>query len=365
MMSRASNYSLEAAIRQSSPVDFSRPVEDTLIKGKTIIITGGASGLGAGFFKRWASLGATVVIGDINVKEGDRLVREVKKETSNPNLHFLHCNVTQWQSQVQFFKDAVKLSPHGGIDTVIANAGITDPANEIEMPQNLDTPEPPPPNLAVLDVNLTGVVFTTHLALFYLPRNPGSIPASPENDTSKTQRDRHLVLISSMAGLWPLPGNTLYSTSKHAVVGLFRTLRSSSFAHGVRVNMLCPYFVDTPLFITPGRLLLAGGAKGRLEDVIDAGTRFVADTSIVGRAAMIGPRLKVKQDVGAEWKLVEKGDGEGEQKAVWEAYADDFEESELFTRNFIKLLNRVVEIRGWTGWFSDVVAALLHGLGWQ
>ena len=364
-MSRASPYSLGAAVRQSSPVDHSRPVNDSWIKGKTVVITGGASGLGAGFFKRWASLGATVVIGDVNVKEGDRLVREVKKETKNSNLYFFYCNVTNWQSQVQFFKDAVKVSPHGGIDTVIANAGITDPTNSIETPGNLDGPEPPPPNLAVLDVNLTGVVFTTHLALFYLPRNSGSVPASPESDPSKTPRDRHLVLISSMAGLWPLPGNLLYSVSKHAVVGLFRTLRSSSFAHGVRVNMLCPYFVDTPLFITPGRLLLAGGVMGCPEDVVEAGTRFVADSRILGRAAMIGPRLKVKQDRGAEWNLVEEGDEGGEQKTIWEAYADDFEDSELFTRNFIKILNRTVEIRGWAGWLSDIFATLKRSLGWQ
>lgn len=364
-MTQAANYSLESAVHQSSPVDFSLEIDDGWVKDRTIVITGGASGFGEGFLKRWASAGATVIIGDVNVKRGDQLVRDVRKETGNPNLHFFHCDVTEWQSQVQFFKDAIRVSPHGGIDTVVANAGIVDAANNIERPIGLDAAEPPPPNLAVLDVNMKGVVYTTHLALFYLPRNPDSSPASPESHPTKTLRDRHLLLVSSMAGLMPLPGNTLYSTSKHAVVGLFRTLRSTSFVHGVRVNMLCPYFVDTPLFITPGRLALAGGVMGKTEDVVEAGTRFVTNPRIVGRAIVVGPKMKVRQDAGGEWNVTQDDHKDGEKKALWEAYADDFEDSELFSRNYVKLLNQLGEIRGWLGWFGDIFAAAKHSLGWS
>lgn len=363
-MTQAATYSLKAAVRQSPPIDYSHKVDDGWVKGKTIVITGGASGFGEGWFKRWASAGAAVIIGDINVKKGTQLVRDVRKETGNPNLHFFHCDVTEWQSQVQFFKDTIRVSPHGGIDTVVANAGVTDAANQIESPEGLDAAEPPPPKLAVINVNLIGVLYTTHLALYYLPRNPNSSPASVDCDPSNTPRDRHLLLLSSMAGLSGLPGNTLYAASKHAVVGLFRSLRSSSFVHGVRVNMLCPYFVDTPLFITPGRLALAGGVMGKTEDVVEAGTRFVTDPRILGRAMVVGPKMKVKQDSNGESMLVE-GDEAGEEKALWEPYADDFEDSELFTRNIVRLLNRQVEIRGWLGWFSDVFAALRHGLGWS
>lgn len=192
----ATKYSLE--VRHSPPIDTSETVDDAWVKDKTILITGGASGFGAGFFQRWAAAGATVVIGDINVKKGDQLVRDVKKETGNQNVHFIHLDVTDWQSQVQFFKDAVKVSPHGGIDTVVANAGIVDPNNTIEKPEGLDAANPPPPSLAVLDVNLTGVLYTAHLALFWLQRNPDSSPASPECDPAQVVRDRHLLLLSSM-----------------------------------------------------------------------------------------------------------------------------------------------------------------------
>ncbi len=303
------------------------------------------------------------MIGDINVKMGDQLVRDVRRETGNSKLYFFHCNVADWQSQVQFFKDAIKVSPHGGIDTVVANAGIVDPSNSIERPSGLDAAEPPPPSLAVLDVNLTGVVYTTHLALYYLPLNPNSSPAKPDCDPTQTPRDRHLLLLSSMAGLSPLPGQTLYAVSKHAVVGLYRNLRCSSFVHGVRVNLICPYFIDTPLFVTLGRLNIAGGQMGKIEDVVEAGTRFVADPRIIGRAAVVGPKMKVKQNEGGEWGVVEEAAADGEDKIVWEVYANDLHDSEIFTRNYIRLLNRVIEIRGWGGWFKDILAALKYGLG--
>lgn len=134
-MPPAARYSLEAAVRQSPPIDTSGVVNDTWVKDKTILITGGASGFGAGFFQRWAAAGASVVIGDINVKKGDQLVRDVQKKTGNQHLRCFHVDVTDWQSQVQFFKDAVRVSPHGGIDTVVASAGMVDRDPTIEKPE--------------------------------------------------------------------------------------------------------------------------------------------------------------------------------------------------------------------------------------
>ena len=240
-MPPAAKYPLP--VRQSPAIDTNAVPDETWVKNKTIVITGGASGFGEGFFRRWAADGATVVVGDINVERGDQLVRGVRNKTGNPNLHFFHCDVTDWQSQVQFFKDAIKVSPHGGIDTVVANAGISDPTLTTEIHKGFDAPNPPPPNLAVLDVNLKGVVYTSHLALFYLAKNPGSAPADPNCDPARIFRDRHLLLMSSMAGIAPIPFQTLYGTSKHAVVGLYRNLRCTSSLHGVRTNMICPYFV--------------------------------------------------------------------------------------------------------------------------
>lgn len=341
-------------------------IDTTFLQNKTILITGGASGLGAGFLRRWAAAGANVVIGDINVQKGDQLVRETKKETGNENLHFFHCDVTDWQSQVNLFRSTVKVSPHGGIDTVVANAGIADPKEAFDQPKNIDAAEPTAPDLKVLDVNLKGVLYTAHLALWYLPRNPGSKPASKNPDPAKTGRDRHLILMSSMAGLAPIPTQTLYATSKHAVVGLYRNLRSSNFVHGIRTSLICPYFTDTPIMGVGARIVLAGGLVGTVEDVVEAATRFAVDPSIVGRAVAVGPKLKAREEDDGNWALVEKTDEDQnvEELAIKEIYADDFEEVELFTKNLVGVLNRATQLRGWTAWLSDVVAAFRYGLGW-
>jgi NAD(P)-dependent dehydrogenase (short-subunit alcohol dehydrogenase family) len=253
--------------RQSKPVDTTKPFDLTTIHGRTILITGGASGFGEGFFRKWAAAGANVIIGDVNGARGKALVEEVRKQTGNEHHHYVHCDVTDWQSQVDFFHTAVKLSPHGGIDAVVANAGVPDPGSSFEQPQGLDADTPPPPNLKCVEVTLLGVIYTTHLALFYLPRNPKSEKAGGPKSSSLHPRDRHLLLIGSIASLMPLPGQPQYSVSKHGVLGLYRTLRSTAFVHGIRVNMLCPYFIDTPFIPIEGRVILAGSAMGKPEDV--------------------------------------------------------------------------------------------------
>ncbi|KAL9120145.1 MAG: hypothetical protein Q9187_003303 [Circinaria calcarea] len=360
MAKPAAKHSLVQMTRQSPPLESPSTVDDSWLKNKTILITGGASGFGAGFVTRWAAAGATIVFGDVNVTKGMRLAKEAKESTGNPSVHFIKCDVTDWSSQVNLFKEAVKLSPHGGIDTVVANAGIADSTLQFENPKDLDAADPPPPSLAVLNVNLIGVVYTTHLALYYLPRNPGAAAASPDCDPRQTHRDRHLLLIGSVASFVFLPGQAQYGAAKHGVLGLYRCLRSSVLQHGVRVNLMCPYFIDTPLLSVNARFILAGGTLGIIDDVVEAATRFTSDPRIVGRAVSVGPKLKVTQDERGEWSLSEGG--HGEEKAIWEIYAHDFEDSDIFQRRMIGILNRAVEIRAWTGWAGDMIGAASYAV---
>ncbi|KAL9125070.1 MAG: hypothetical protein Q9217_005675 [Psora testacea] len=360
-VSERGRYSIEDTVRRSPPIDLASVVDDGWVKDKTILITGGASGFGEGFCRRWAAAGANVVIGDINARKGDQLIRDVSKRTGNKGLHFFHCDVSDWQSQVQLFKSAVSVSPHTGIDVVVANAGVLDANSTFESPTRLDATDPPPPNLHVLDVNLKGVLYTAHLALYWLPRNPNSAPANPKNESSKKIRDRHLLLLSSLAGLVPLPTECLYTVSKHAVVGLYRSLCTTAFVHGIRVNMLCPYFIDTPLLKMQARMVLAGGPAGKVEDVVEAATRFVADPQICGRAVLVGPKMKAQMDDEGQWKLVQGKNGT--ETAIEEIYARDYEEVDLATRRIVKILNHMVKLKGWSDWFTDMLAALRHGLG--
>jgi NAD(P)-dependent dehydrogenase (short-subunit alcohol dehydrogenase family) len=134
---------IAAITQQSKPIDISEPFDPSWVSGKTILITGGASGFGEGFSRKWAAHGANIMIGDINDGRGKALIEELRMQTGSQNHHFFHCDVTNWQSQVDFFQSATKLSPHGGIDAVVANAGIPDLPSTLEMPKDLDAKEPP------------------------------------------------------------------------------------------------------------------------------------------------------------------------------------------------------------------------------
>jgi NAD(P)-dependent dehydrogenase (short-subunit alcohol dehydrogenase family) len=99
-----------------------------------------------------------------------------------------------------------------------------------------------------------------------------------------------------MASLSPLPGGSLYTVSKHGVLGLFRSFWSTAFFNGIRVNLLCPYYMDTPLLPTETRFMLAGGAMGKPEDVVEAGTRLMVHTRNIGRALVVVPKVKTRLD---------------------------------------------------------------------
>lgn len=358
--------------------------DPALIKSKVILITGGASGFGAAFAARWASSGAIVILGDINLS-GEEVAAQIRLETGNQNVYFIHLDVTSWTSQVNFFREALKFSPHGGIDTVVANAGINN-AEEARVFENpnidyLNDPSPPAPSFKTLDINITGVMYTVHLALYFLPKNPGSISCSSDfRSNSELKRDRHLLLLGSVASLHPLMTQAPYTVSKHGVLGLFRCLRISAPVNaGARVNIICPYYTDTPFMQVPPRVLLAGVPLGKIDDVVDAASYLVADMSCMGRSLVTGPRLRLYTSSG-EMKPLSKsssspqdqdgisycsdlpsndGDSSREQDgAVWECYLHDMDPADIFTQRMLTAVNAAAKARGWAGWAYDMLGAL-------
>lgn len=337
---------------QSDEIDLTKATNVRWLKDKTVVITGGASGIGSRLVRTWALDGeAIVVFADNDDRVALETLQDILSHNPAARVKFVHCDVTDWKSQVNLFKEAAAFSPQGGIDIVVANAGITD-KHRYEFPKALDKDEPEKPNLNAVDVNLIGTLYTAQLALFWLPKNPGSPGCSPSRDAATCKRDRHLLLVGSMASLIALPGSALYSSTKHAVLGLFRSLRMSAWSRGVRVNLLCPYFIDTPLISDMGRILLSGGQLATLDDVVAAATRLAADSSIVGRSLCVGPKLATAD--ANEGSVRSVADGSEGQVAIWEAYAHDLQSSELFTRRFVGLLNAGVRLRGWKGFFLDL-----------
>ena len=102
---------------------------------------------------------------------------------------------------------------------------------------------------------------------------------------------------------------------------------------------------------------------GKVEDVVDAGTRMVADSRILGRALVIGPKVTVKQQEDGQWALASKDAPGSTTTALWEPCADDWEDVDAFDRNFVKILNAFQYSRGWVGWAVDMVKAVGYAFG--
>ncbi|ROT34679.1 NAD(P)-binding protein [Sodiomyces alkalinus F11] len=374
-------HDLTETAKLSPPIDTSQPYDITKVVGKTILITGGALGLGAAFARHWAAHGANLVIGDINDTAGEQLVAEFRTRHPDASHHFFHCDVTDWDSQVALFKAAARASPHGGIDVVVANAGVNlPPANyrfENPLADPSDPDAPPRPDTRIIDINVTAAMHTAHLALFWLPRNaPSQLNPAPRDSHSSSHsssssvspsRDRCLLLVGSVAGLSPFVGQVQYTASKHAITGLFRALRGSAWTHGVRTTLLCPYFVSGSNMLPTAieAAFLAGGAGGAsIEDVVDAATRLVADDGIVGRALVVGPRVGDVEEDDGEGANGSKETNRGQETrattGIWDCYAEDYKDAETFIWRWVRMLNAVEKAKGVVGLVTDLVAILFR-----
>lgn len=135
-----------------------------------------------------------------------------------------------------------------------------------------DSEEPKEPDLEILDINLTGVVYTAKLAMHYFNKQNPS-------------RDKSLVLKSSMAGYLDLPGSTLYNVSKFGVRGLMCNLRRTG---RMRVNLLAPWYIKTPIMsetvtnAVDEALKRIGGHWALAEDAVKACLRCAADEKVTG-----------------------------------------------------------------------------------
>ncbi|KAK4609349.1 5'-hydroxyaverantin dehydrogenase [Fulvia fulva] len=254
------------------------------LEGRSVLITGGASGIGLATAKAWASAGAYITLADIQpLEKGQKLASDLSHNGQHVNYAF--CDVTSWESQLEAFRSAVRFSPRQTLDIVATFAGTAfAPGNEVEHvlfagEPSLDA-DLKSPNTKNIDVNLTGVYYSSFLAL-YLFRLPAS-DASPPGDKS-------LIFVSSIGGYMDSPKASTYPASKFGVRGLFRSTRARTLELGVRCNLLAPWFVDTPL-IAPVKSAMAkrGVEMGRvlafatMEDCVSAASFCAVDGGLHG-----------------------------------------------------------------------------------
>ncbi|GAD99607.1 conserved hypothetical protein [Paecilomyces variotii No. 5] len=99
------------------PVDCSVKPDLSVLQGKSVIITGGAGGLGEGYVRAFSKSGSFVTFGDVDEQKGEKLAKET-------GAQFVKVDVARWEQQVQMFKTAKASSPQKSVDIVITNAGI-------------------------------------------------------------------------------------------------------------------------------------------------------------------------------------------------------------------------------------------------
>lgn len=205
-------------------------------RANTAIVTGGASGIGRAIATALVLRGDTVVVADLD-KERAQDVAERLSERGTAEAAPL--DVTDAEAVAALYRDT--RDRHGSLDLVFNNAGIAvgGMAEELTLDHWNKT----------IDVNLRGVIHGVHAAY----------PIMIE------QGHGHIVNTASLAGLVPAPMMLPYTTTKHAVVGLSLALRAEAAARGVRVSVICPGFVDTPLLdnANPGLPETATGKNAR------------------------------------------------------------------------------------------------------
>ena len=196
---------------ESAPIDFYKELDPSILKDRTALVTGGASGIGLTIATALAGAGARVPLVDINEDNGTKAASTL--QTQNLKAEFIQTDVTSWESQAAAFAHAASASPSNTVDNVVTAAGVRTQFAFLPPPTSGSAPQKPP--TACLDVNLMGTYYTTTLACHYFTLSP---PHPAEQ----------LLFISSMAGYNQSKSNILsadYASSKFGVRGLFHQFR--------------------------------------------------------------------------------------------------------------------------------------------
>ena len=185
------------------------------LRGKTVLITGAARGIGAESARRLAARGANVALAGLEPEELERVARQC-----GTNAAWFDCDVTDWDALERAVEGTVER--FGGVDTVVANAGIA-PAG---MTRSMD----PRAFERTLEVNLLGVWRTVRVCLPQL-----------------IERRGYVLVIASLAAAVHSPGLAAYAASKAGVEAFANSLRAEVKRLGVDVGVAYFGFIDTDM----------------------------------------------------------------------------------------------------------------------
>ncbi|MCJ7547428.1 MAG: SDR family oxidoreductase [Deltaproteobacteria bacterium] len=196
-----------------------------IFAGATAVVTGAASGIGRALAGELAKRGCEVVLADLQVALAKEVAAAIR--ASGGRARAVKLDVTDFPAMKKLVKETVERT--GRLDYIFNNAGIVI-GGVVDLYSIKDWNK-------VIDVNLRGVINGIQAAYQIM----------------LAQGFGHIVNTASMAGLMPGPGNTVYTMTKHGVVGLSLSLRGEAALLGVRVSVICPGVIQTPILGGGGR----------------------------------------------------------------------------------------------------------------
>ncbi|MDX1664250.1 MAG: SDR family oxidoreductase [Candidatus Promineifilaceae bacterium] len=251
---------------------------ERIFENKVAVVTGGASGIGRALCEALSARGAVVIVGDIHGEGAAEVAAAIRANGGRAEGGFL--DVTD-PDGVEGLVDRV-IDHHGRLDYMFNNAGIGI-SGSLEDVTLADWQ-------AVINVNLWGVIFGTRAAHKQMQR----------------QGYGHIVNTASLLGLIPAPTAIPYAVTKHGVVGLSTSLRDAAAREGVKVSVVCPGYIETPIWQTT-KYVTEDREKvlARLKHVPKASPAECAETILQGVAENKGiiPVTGLAYLMWAVWRL--------------------------------------------------------------
>jgi len=244
------------------------------VAGAGAVVTGGGAGIGRATALRLARDGAAVVVADVDEAAARETARLI--EAGGGRALAVQADVAEDADLHRLLARAREA--FGRLDVVVNNAGVVEAAGRVAFPELS-----PERWLRTLDVNLRGVLLGTQHAIAVMREHGGGV----------------IVNVSSMAGmgLWPHPA-PVYAASKAAVIRFSAALAPLAPRLGIRVNCICPDWVETPMTERTRAALspeewraVAPPVMTRPDEIAEGILRLVGDDRLAGRVMLcVGPQ---------------------------------------------------------------------------